>query len=269
MRILILFAALAASALAQPAARPVIGLTVNGGAQARIEPGWPVVVSISIAAGDDPARLALKEGSWQDAVSITLDAPDGHSPEWTRSPRIQPDSVELKDLDMVTVEFVLSPEQTSQMALGSYRVRAAFDPQGQQAEGAWAERISATAARLEISQEPPQDKAAHQASRLLVLSNWSEILGDTAQAMAWVEELLSAQPSHYTAKVRKAELLEAAGRLTEALNLLDEVEVQLRADFPAFPQPPTLIRKRQADLLEKILGGENQPERVKPAAARN
>ncbi|QOY90611.1 tetratricopeptide repeat protein [Paludibaculum fermentans] len=268
MKMLILSAALTACALAQPPARPLIGVTVNGGAQARIDPGWPVVVSVSMAAGDEPVKLGLKEGSWLEAVSVILESPDGTSPALTRSARVQPDSVELQDLDMVTAEFVLSPEVTSQLALGAYRVRAVYDPQEQQAEGAWAEQIASGSASFEISQDPPQDEAAHQAARLLILSNWSEIQGDAEQAMAWVDELLTAQPSHYTAKVRKAELLESAGRFTEALSLLDDVEVQLRANFPDATHPPTLIHKRQADLLEKILGGENQAERAKPAPGR-
>ncbi len=268
MKTLILFAALSACALAQPAARPLIGVTVNGAAQVRIDPGWPVVVSVSVAAGDEPVQLGLQEGSWLDAVSVAIEAPDGSSPAMTRSARLQPDAVELRELDMVTVEFVLSPEETSQLALGNYRVHAVYDPRGKQAEGAWAERIAAKSARFQLSQDPPQDEPAHQAAKLLDLSNWSEIQGDSTQAMAWVDELLTAQPSHCTAKVRKAELLEAAGLFTQALGLLDEVEVQLRADFPDTTRPPTLIHKRQADLLEKILGGENQPERAKPAPGR-
>ncbi|WP_321471975.1 hypothetical protein [uncultured Paludibaculum sp.] len=258
MKTLLLLALSAVGLLAQPAARPLIGLSVNGGEKARLEPGWPVLISVSIAPGDEPARLALKEGSWLDAISVTVEAPDGSSVDLIRSTRMQPDAVDLRDLETVTAEFMLSPDTTQQLPLGTYRVRAAFDPQGRQTEDAWPARLDAVPASFEVNQDPPEDEAAHQAARLLLFSHWSELQDDRPQALAYVDELLNAQPAHYTAKVRKAELLEAEGHFTEALQLLDEVEVQLLADFPEAKHPPTLIHRRQADLLDRILHTEGQ-----------
>lgn len=259
----LLLTALCATALCAQPARPVIGITVNGAANARLEPGWPLLISVSISAGDKPSRLALREGAWRNAVSVTIEAPGGEPIELQSTNRVQPDMADLQDLAMVSAEFYLDPDTTQQLPLGSYKIRAAFDPFGNQADDAWGARLESVPAFFELNQDPPEDEAAHQAERLLLFSYWNEWHEDRDQAMANIEELLAAQPRHSSAHMRKADLLEAAGRLTEALQELDQLEVMLREDSPDAPSP-NLLHHRQAVLLDRILAPAEPPTEAPP-----
>ena len=132
--------------------------------------------------------------------------------------------------------WTISAETTTSMVPGIYTVR-----------GAGGKPVT-----FEIRVPTVAEDAPRRAERLMLFSEYAALEGDRAKALDYAEQLLQADAESIAARLRKADLFEAEGKLTEALQMLDETEAIVRKTKPA--HPPVMIRRRQADILAKMLG---------------
>ena len=131
--------------------------------------------------------------------------------------------------------WTVAPEALRQLAAGRYVIKA----------------DRAREVTFTVVSSSTAETAESRAARLLLLSSWAELEGDSEKALGYVEELLGAQPESIAARLRMADLLEARGRLAEALARLDEAETILRR-AGRLAQPPVTIRVRQRRILDAM-----------------
>ena len=226
-RLDILFAFSAVCILAQQQA--AVSLSVNGAADAVVDPGWPVLIAAIAATPSDTAAdvrnlNAMVVGVDGQPVPVTL----------TRAPIRDP--VQSAGFTVATATWTISPEATAAMPTGHYTVQVTGAP----------------SVGFDLRVPGTEENAARRAERLMVFSEYAELAGDREKAVGYTDELLRLDAGSIAARIRKADLLAADGKLAEALRLLDEADMLVRKQNPT--HPPIQIRKRQAEILDQMTG---------------
>ncbi len=219
----ILFSMFLATSLGFAAAGNV---SVNGGPDGSpVEQGLPVMLSVtSTGSARQPAPERL-EATGPDGVRATLIHRPAASEEIALGSKVT----------TRTDVWTLSPDETASLPPGKYTVRLADTQQ----------------ATFTLTAGTTSDSADARAARLLLVSAFAELAGDSAKALEAARQIVADQPTSVAGKLRLSDLLAEQGQFAEALRLLDEAEMQVTGG-KRLPHPPVMIRARQAELLERI-----------------
>lgn len=226
MRLLIGTVLLSMALAAAPA-----GISVNGSANGtRVERGLPVILSVTLT------------GASAESMAETLEAagPENAKAVLIRRTAAPEEMVLGEKVVTRTWVWTLGPDGTAALAGGTYRVSLSGG-----------DTVSFVIAESEGS----SDSAQSRTTRLLLLSEYAELAGETGKARELTEQLVRDQPESVAGKLRLSDLLAGEGRLAEALRLLDEAEMQLRRE-QRLKLPPLMIRVRQAEILERMTSAE-------------
>lgn len=202
-------------------ADPHVTLTVNGLRQVEIVAGEPLIVCASATGGTEAAETAA---ALKPAGSLNLELVE----------RVGT-SAAFADWQVVTRVWTASPAATAQLPPGTYSLS-----------------LDAASAVITVRDTAPEADTQYQSRRALILSQWHSLEGRTEEALAATEALLQLQPNNLAAMVRKADVLVSAGRLADALGVLDAAEMAFSRLEPRPPVSPVSIRKRQEKVLEAM-----------------
>ncbi|QOY89357.1 tetratricopeptide repeat protein [Paludibaculum fermentans] len=229
-------AAMLAAQTAEPPRLEIV-LSLNGRDGATIQPGEALIAAATFLSTEQTRERAA-------TATLTLWTPDGTQIE--HGMRERESTVSLTEgQELVLRVWTVSPEVTTNLAPGEYL--AWLETEGQ----------PPAQARIKVEASIPADDADHQALRHLILSHWLQLEAQFDQALAQAEELITLQPGNLAARIRKADVLIAAGRLEEALPVLDDAELQYHALNPEGAHPPRLIQLRQQKVLNALGRGDD------------
>ena len=233
--------------------QPVLSLSVNGSANVQVAKRWPLLVrgvlsNSERSAGDaaQPLRLHPAHDTWAAAIRFRVTDSTGAEQAWPISlvsPPEQP-MLELPSRVWTEVAWQMKPDDTSRIALGSYRMSAELaieDGLG------WNGRTTSTPVTVQIVDTPdlsPDDAAAAEA---MLRAQYAAYNRDPSAAAAILDALLSAQPARTKALAARAQLAEAAGDPSLAFLCAAQAVTIARQKNPDAKEPPAeliLLRDR-------------------------
>jgi hypothetical protein len=222
----------------------IVEVTLNDGSSAQAPRGWPLILT-GVAALWDDVTVPLT------AASVTLQVSNAsrETQAWplTQVTTLAPAATLDADHESAEVAWLLSPAQTSALAVGSYEVRLTWGGQ------------AASVLPIEIVEPPtglaPADAARAQARLASLTARAALLQNDPAAALVALDAALIAQPTHVGLLTTQALSHEAAGSTQEALRSADAALTQLLMSEPAPTEPVSTMELRNRLLRTTMAGG--------------
>ena len=250
-------AAVFAQETAQPAAAPaagglVLSPAVFGGTTCY--QGWPLVLELTLwresprvaqVPPAEPLKLSAKEGTWCEALVVTVKNEDGAAVPWPlhlvarEGPQLT-----LGEGETERVEWWLAPEETQALPEGRCTLSVSFDPKRVEGLPTGAAAPQADPCHVRVTKEPAVLDAALTASNLYRQAWYFIVRGDKAGAEGALAKLLAADPASIGARRLKAMLAAREGRVEEGLTLIDEALGIYMAKHPNACPPAGLLSLR-------------------------
>ena len=240
---------------------PLLEVAVNGGREAEVPRGWPLLLLVDLTHPDiaapeaevTPLPIAAAQGDWSNAIRVTVRNARGGAETWPLHLAQTPSqTLTLDTARQGQLLWYLAPEETARLAEGDYTLRATLDTTASTVPGGWRGHVRAVPVLVHVSAEPATLTAEQEAEKAEVLVAYALWRGDTTQALAHLDARLSRQPADYNALTLKADILVAAGRNEEALALYNQaIDAYLAQNPNAGEQPEGLLVKRGL-LQEKV-----------------
>ncbi|MBI5085843.1 MAG: hypothetical protein HZB13_14745 [Acidobacteria bacterium] len=235
-------------------AQVVLSVSVNGASDTRLSPGWSLIVEATLRAENANQRVTVAPSDWAQALTISIYAEDGTPApvtlQWTAAP---PASAELSSPAELNILLTLSPDTTQALAAGNYALQARLDASSS-AAGAWTGSAESATAILTVAPPPEEPTPAELLAKLLLDARYTELTGDSAGAVAILNSWLEQQPDSIPALTLKAEILQAAGSLDEAVATVESAIRAVRNSAPAGSHPPRLLYLLRNEMLAQLLG---------------
>jgi hypothetical protein len=202
---------------------PRLGLSANGSDVAEILPGWPLVLRLRIHAPLG-ASIALSErdGSWAGRVTI-----EGHPPLPALKPGPRPSGALALEGDAAgELVWTMSAAELDALPRGPLVIAARLE---------WKDAAFVQAsARITLLPPPKQAPPAVDPKRMTVQVDAALARGETDEALTLVDASLAKRPQDPMLLGLRGKVLEASGRLKEAMAAYDQaVEQALRRSQPA------------------------------------
>ena len=146
------------------AVRPVFSIAANGAGEARIFPGWPLIVEgvllhpagFQPGGAAKPLRLAHENHPWCDDLRLEVRDAQGQSQNWPLQLAAKPaDSVTLDRNSDVELAWWLSPEATTTLTVGTYEITVLLDTTESTVSDAWKGRPPAFRSPSGSTRNPP------------------------------------------------------------------------------------------------------------------
>jgi len=222
---------------------------------------WPLIISVNLwrtaATPDDkgnaptlePITIKAKEGSWREALVIEVKSASGAVVKLPLHPVKQSDSsVTIGADDSASAQWWLEPDETQDLAVGTYKIVVYFD--FKLVDGL-PDKVGRDVFHLRIANEPsPLDKET-EFEKQLQMAMLSMFKGDSKTANDLVDKLLAADSENIGGHRFKARLLLAEGKKNEAVSSLDNALTAYHKKYPDACPPAGLFEER-ADILKDI-----------------
>lgn len=235
-------------------AQVVLSVSVNGASEAKLSPGWPLIVEATLRTDQAARKVTLAPSDWTQALTLSLYAEDGTPVpatfQWAAAP---PSSAELAAPAELNVLLMLSPDATQTFAPGSYALQARFDA-ASSAAAAWTGSAESATAVFTVAPPAEEPTPAELLAKVLLDARYAELTGDSAGAVAILNSWLEQQPDSIPALTLKGEILQAAGSLDEAIAALEAAIRAVRKSAPAGSHPPRLLYVLRNEMLAQLLG---------------
>jgi hypothetical protein len=196
-------------------------LSANGNAAATVYNGEPLLVVMTVSGSDVATPVPL---------DLAIATESGEPVSLPVALRSQTETTRLGSLQMYSVTWTVSPEEISKLAPGNYTLRLA-------------------GARPATFRIRPDRREGGPETHLL-LSAWAEAEGEQELAVEHAEALLAEQPLSIAGRVRKADLLAAQGKTTQAIELLAEAAELEHSNHGGKAPRNSLIQRKLTRLLE-------------------
>jgi hypothetical protein len=223
----------------------VVDLALNDATTAQAPRGWPLILTGVAALWTESAAPVSLPAS---AMSLKVGDASQQVQTWPLAQVKAPAPGAALDAEhrSVQVAWVLTPAQTSALALGTYEVQLT-----------WAGQSSPPLA-VEIVEAPtglgPGDAAMAQARLANLTAQAALLQNDAASALAALNAELVAQPTHVWLLTTQSLAYEAAGNKDEALKSAEAALEQVLLDEPDPDEPVTTWELRNR-LLPPAAGG--------------
>jgi hypothetical protein len=237
-------------ALTAPSDILMLSPSAQDGAQ--LYAGWPMVLELALwrqlpegaqSSAPQPITIKAKSGSWSEALAVTVKGPSGNVVKWPLHP-VKQDGVALTlgiD-DAAGAAWWLSPEETTELAEGTYAISVCFDPK--LVTGSLAQKSDNY--YLSVKKEPvPLDNKSRE-DKDLSLASFNILKGDLSEARAVVSKVLASDPESIGGHRLNARLLDASGKLQEAASALDTALDIYYKKYPDACPPGGLLAERDA-----------------------
>ena len=239
---------------AQTAPAPELVLDVNAQSDAVVAGGWPLLIrAVVISADGQPLSVALKSGTWTQALHLTVTDQKGASQTWPAQ-LVTPASatVALSGIGTAEAVWLVAPADTLAIAPGVYNLSATLDTTSTAAAGAWSGSVASTGAGVTLQTEPASLSAEDEASKYLALAAYARLKGDTQGTASALDTLIAHQPSILEASKEKADLLAAQGDFAGALSLYELTLSHFLTANPNASEPLTLLTRPIDAMAAKI-----------------
>jgi hypothetical protein len=247
-------AAIAWAASAEPAAPPVMSVSVRGLENGRAAPGDPLLVAVRVevdSLAGMPAGptllLAPAEGTWVDAIAVELLDRAGRPTGARALPVGRPDAATATiGAERVAGGLWRFPAAaTGRFTPGQYWVRARL---AIEAGAGWTGTAASRMQPVElVAAATGPDRAAASA---LALAYDALLAGRNEEAAAELDRLLRREPGNLRAWTLRAVVCERVGNLLGANACLRQA--QAAADQLALREPPTDLGTMQSRVLGKL-----------------
>ena len=183
------------------------------------------------------------------SVSLQVSNASREAQAWplTQVTTLAPGAVLDADHESAELAWVLTPAQTSALALGSYEVKLT-----------WGGQVSSPLA-VEIVEAPtglaPAAAASAQARLASLTARAALLQNDPAAALVALDAALVAQPTHVGLLTAQALAHEAAGSKQDALRSADAALTQVLMSEPAPTEPVSTMELRNRLLRATMAGG--------------
>lgn len=204
------------SLLAQQPA-PDLSLSVNGGQDLNLYPGWPLIAHVTImnsqrfnpSVNSGPLVIAPNGEAWTTALQFTAVSASGQTFQWPLKLIGTPASTTLTLLanSYVLVTFQMSGTDVAALLSGTYQLTASLQVSN---STEWNGMVQSSAVAIQIGPEPALT-AEQQTEKALLIAQYQTNAGDLNGALSTVQQLLAAQPGDPSAMSAAGNLLELQG----------------------------------------------------------
>jgi hypothetical protein len=240
----------------QPA--PNLSLTVNGGQDLDLYPGWPLIAHATImnsqrfypSVNSGPLVIAPNGEPWTTAVQFTAVSDSGQTFQWPLKLIGAPTSATLTLLSnsYVRVTFQMSGTEVSALSPGTYQLTASLQVSN---STGWNGMVQSGAVAIQIGPEPTLT-SDQQTEKALLIAQYQTNADDLNGALSTVQQLLTAQPGDPSAMSAAANLLELEGYSGLAFfQARDALNAYLMAN-PSLNDPPSNLLTMSQRLFTKM-----------------
>jgi tetratricopeptide (TPR) repeat protein len=234
---------------AQAPAGPVLSLSANGSAEAKLIQGWPLVLRgliqhplAAVRAEAAPIEIAPPDKSWADAVEIRVMRADGPDDSWRFQLNGTPESASLRlgQRERARMQWLLDPGETAVLAPGTYRLMAKLDT------------AQSRPITVEIIVPPEQLSDAQQLEKGLIGANYHSARSDLPAALEALKPVLEAQPESIVALGAQAEIYLAQNQLLQALLSVSKALAAVDKREPKSKEPPEELLMLKNAILDRM-----------------
>ena len=236
---------------------PRVGLSINGRAALTMYRGWPAVLAATFYSEDGTAvTLGARQGAWTGSLRLVITG-NGIAVPWPVR-LLEPDvpRVVLDAGASAQAVWLLSPEDSARLSLGSYRLQAALDTTVGGDAGDWKGSANSAGVEVEVKDPPEPLTDDGKVEQAMAQSFYQELSGDAEGALNAVQNLLDGQPYCLPGLARKGDLLLAAGRYQEAIPVYQAAIEQFKIASPAAQHPPAELLRAKAEAQWRASGVE-------------
>ena len=221
--------------------------------------GWPLQVCVTLVAPpaqEAPCNLAILNAAWTAALHVQIKDARGKPADWplhlvaATAPTL---TLDAKQQGIAI--WWLSPEETTQLAVGTYTLIATLDTTVSARANAWVGKAMSRPLTMTVVADPGQATPALRALRATNFAWYYLTRGEHAAALKQVDVMLADNPHSITGLCVKGSILEAMNDITganEAVNTALDAYAALHAEEP----PPPDLLQLQARLISRLLKSE-------------
>jgi hypothetical protein len=239
------------------AATPPLLAAVNGAEPAETFRGWPLVVTAAVRMGDGPSMALAVPGSERGrAAFVEVEDDAGRPVAWPFETLNAAREASGESSGSGEVAWVLTPEQTTSIAPGTYRATvvvesAALEGREGGTVSGWKGTVRSRPATVRIGEEPRPLSPALRERKAILVAGYLVLGGDPAGAMTRVEEHLAVDPRSVACLTLKGDLHAAGARWEDALGAYERAIEAFGEKNEGAQAPSVLVRKRDG-ALEKL-----------------
>lgn len=244
-------------------ARPRVSIGINDSRESRVRQGWPLMIRVRLLhpdmmhfdTSDTPITIAAPTSPWSNALSIEVRNELGVLQNW--SPQADAGGLgSTLTLDSVTSGFtswIVSPEQSALIPLGTYNILATLDTRAVLDPFAWkgiARSVPGTLIVDADSQSLPADEDSYKNRLLAAYEIWH---GEPSAALARLDSFLVLHPNDVSVLEMTGDELSSSGNPGEALQAYNRALKEFGAQTPGPPSPPMEMLIERNQLFEGML----------------
>lgn len=204
-------------------------------------------------------RLGTDKLPWTNLVSFLIEDTSGKQiPTWQGKITGDilsegPKSIALLDEKSTAyVYFVISPEVSRQIAIGTYRVRMVIDTEAYKNYPMWQGRAVSEVFMLKIIAQPSQLSGEALKKSYELHGRYYLLIEDFDKAKEFAQKLLATDAHSLAGLSLLAWALEGLKKYDAAIEVLQKSEYEFFRQYPRSYEPPEEIRYRIQRLKEKI-----------------
>jgi hypothetical protein len=242
------------------AAGPMVSVSINNSGEASLFRGMPMLVSVNLAnptiGSDDasPLIIAAAIGVWTNSIRLNVLDASGNAQHWPFSSMITPGAtIILDNTRSAQVDWWLTPEQTVNLATGSYSITATLDTAAVTLADTWRGIIEPPPANIEIMDEPATLTEAQAENKYSQLAGYELFRKNGTNALNQINQLLANYPTNLAGLRIKAQALDALGRTGEAHDVALQAIESFYARNTTAQEPPTTLFMLESALEETLL----------------
>jgi hypothetical protein len=244
---------------------PEVSLSVNQEFEPVSSQAWPLLFEVevyhpSVGQGNGnvvPITLSLPTGSWSDAVHLVVRDSSGNSQTWPINLAFRPTgsegSIVLDDQIEGRLAWSVPPSITTSIPAGTYEAVAILDTSSTTAQGAFNGMVASNPVTITIQSEPSPLPVSLQEQKYMLLATYDLLQGNSTQATADLNTLLTNQPNSIVGMMLIGDLLNLQGQPLASLQRYDDAVSAFFTANPVVTEPPTWLIDRQAGARASLI----------------
>ncbi len=240
---------------------PKLTLAVNDSMESEGFRGAPFFVELGLfhpglyrsGAAREPLLVASKEGLWTAAVRLKVQNEKGEQVAWPWQLASPPSgTLKLGVESPQRLVWWLTPEVTTAIAEGRYKLTAELETGDTTVAGAWRGLVVSQSASILVRAAPTPLSAAQQSVKYQNLVRYQLLRGDRKEAFRQVDEWLKAQPDNPRGFEWRGDLLAQDGKTKEALEQYNNALLAFLKKHGTKGEPATLLLMKRNKMMAEL-----------------
>jgi hypothetical protein len=221
--------------------------------------GWPLLVRLSVrhsrlfaakGAPVHPYKILAQEGPWTNALTLTVSDQNGEQVVWSVQLLMQgEDQLTIDRVTSGEVAWLVPPEISSELKPGLYSIAVSIDTRKSVRVEGWKGYVISNAVDLSLSEEPEILSEAMATRKSMEFAGCRFAQARYDESLSILDSILMSDMSHIPAAVLKVKVLDAQGKLLEALALLEDLIMKDGKEMSN--NPPVLLMDLHRKLVAK------------------